>query len=65
MMILEAPRNLAIGSVVDGRYKLEAELERDHRGRAPSPPAPMHKTLVEQIFFCPAMPTSGKIKWRE
>ncbi len=31
----------------------------------PSPPAPMQTTLVEQIFFCPANPTSGKIKCRE
>ena len=31
----------------------------------PRPPAPMHKTLVEQIFFCPAMPTSGRMRWRE
>jgi purine-nucleoside phosphorylase len=31
----------------------------------PKPPAPMHSTLVEQIFFCPAMPTSGRMRWRE
>ena len=31
----------------------------------PRPPAPMQTTLVEQIFFCPASPTSGKIKCRE
>src|SRR5579859_3076740 len=31
----------------------------------PSPPAPMQRTLVEQIFFWPARPTSGRIKWRE
>lgn len=29
----DAPRSLAIGSTVDGRYRLETELERDHRGR--------------------------------
>ena len=31
----------------------------------PSPPAPMHRTLVERIFFWPARPTSGRIRWRE
>jgi hypothetical protein len=31
----------------------------------PRPPAPMHSTLVPLIFFCPAKPTSGKIKCRE
>ena len=31
----------------------------------PKPPAPMQRTEVEQIFFWPASPTSGRIKWRE
>ncbi len=31
----------------------------------PNPPVPMHSTLVAFSFFCPAMPTSGKIRCRE
>ena len=30
----------------------------------PSPPAPMQSTLAAFSFFCPSMPTSGRIRWR-
>ena len=31
----------------------------------PSPPVPMHSTLALLSFFWPAMPTSGRMRWRE
>jgi hypothetical protein len=31
----------------------------------PRPPAPTHSTLAFFSRFCPAIPTSGMIRWRE
>jgi hypothetical protein len=31
----------------------------------PSPPAPMHSTLAALSFFCPSIPTFGRMRWRE
>jgi hypothetical protein len=51
---------LEVGSVDD----VEVAAARYMAAGEPSPPAPRSTTLEFRSFFWPALPTSGRMRWR-